>query len=87
MATVLELYEQLSEICRNLNDQSAVLAAVNTKIETYEVVTAEVMSQTSRVDVQQAAISGIHGAYEQVRDAIALLSHTQELLDTYKSTL
>lgn len=87
MVNVLELQNQLRMICNDLKDQSAVLQSLAAKVEQASIVTANVMNQTSRVDVAQAAVSGINGAQKEINDAALLLNKSRELLETYASQI
>lgn len=87
MPNVQELYNQLMSICSDLKDQIAFLESLASKMETTESVTSGVMNQTSRVDIQQAAVAYIHVAWNDTKEAAISLEEARKLLDLYANQL
>ena len=87
MANVRELRNELTDIGRHLGEQSQVLLSIASKLNELGYLTANVMSETTRSDVEGPALEGIMGASQNVSDAAAELVVVREGLDEYAASL
>lgn len=87
MGTVAQLKAELGDISKQLGDGAEMLRSFSRRVDQMAQRTNVAMEESLRPDVQGPAIEGLGGVRDEVKEAAALLSRVQKLLETYANGL